>query len=342
MFKLHNWLNLLIESCTLYGGGKGGGSPDTPDYAEIARQQAASQIDINRQTTQANRPDQYTPYGSITWSQGGGTPTFDQAGYDNALRQYQLQMSGGTAPRSSFNSGYIGDVLSGNGTAGTGYASGSLAAPNRNDYMRAGSQDKWTSTTKLTPELQAILDQNIAAKGQGYQQLQDALGRINSNSLPQGPINPGQTAQDAIYARLNPEMDRQRAALASSLANQGINIGSEAYNNEMDRFGRQTNDAYSQAALQGIGLDFQNRNQALSEQAIPINLINAYQSGNQAQMPSFQNFSQQANAQSPDLMGAAQNSYSGQLGAANAQNAASANTTNGLIGLAGTAAMMGF
>src|SRR5690606_9456713 len=64
-------------------------------------------------------------------------------------------------------------------------------------------------------------------------------------------------ATELLMQRLNPELDRQREALRTQLANQGIAQGSEAYNREMERFGRTSNDAHTQAALQGIGLGMQ-------------------------------------------------------------------------------------
>lgn len=51
-------------------GSKKSKAPPTPDYAGLARQDAAAQKDIANQLTAANRPDQVGPYGSIDWQQG--------------------------------------------------------------------------------------------------------------------------------------------------------------------------------------------------------------------------------------------------------------------------------
>ena len=69
------------------------------------------------------------------------------------------------------------------------------------------------------------------------------------------PVNAGMTGQQAIMARLQPQIQQQQAATAQQLANQGITPGSEAYNNAMRSQSQQANDLYSQAALQGINLD---------------------------------------------------------------------------------------
>lgn len=54
--------------------GKKTEKPDTPDYAGAAQQTAQGNIEAARAAAAANRVNQYTPYGSLTYSQvpGGG------------------------------------------------------------------------------------------------------------------------------------------------------------------------------------------------------------------------------------------------------------------------------
>jgi hypothetical protein len=49
--------------------------------------------------------------------------------------------------------------------------------------------------------------------------------------------------EDALYARLNPQLERDRAALEQRLANQGLTPGGEAWNKAYDAYTRQANDA---------------------------------------------------------------------------------------------------
>jgi len=130
-------------------------------------------------------------------------------------------------------------------------------------------QDKWSSTVQLSPDQQALLDQQSKTSA-GLAGLQDTgTARVaaqqaqgwNDSALPQNVFNPGETGQDAIMRRLAPQFDRDQASLENKLANQGITQGSEAWKNAQDDFGRTKNDAYSQAALQGIGLGQQGRQQ---------------------------------------------------------------------------------
>jgi hypothetical protein len=89
--------------------------------------------------------------------------------------------------------------------------------------------------------------------------------QLGLDGLPQAPISAGQTAQDAIFSRLNPTLSRDDEALRTRLANQGIALGSSAYNREMDLAGQRANDLRLQAAAQGIGLDQAARNAAFGE-----------------------------------------------------------------------------
>ena len=72
-----------------------------------------------------------------------------------------------------------------------------------------------------------------------------ALQQVDMNALAAAPWQGDRSAQidsleaatyDRAYNRMLPEINRQRDALTASLANQGIAIGSEAYNAEMNRF----------------------------------------------------------------------------------------------------------
>ena len=46
-------------------------APPAPDYAGAAQQTAAGNLEASRAATSANRANQYTPYGSLTWNQTG-------------------------------------------------------------------------------------------------------------------------------------------------------------------------------------------------------------------------------------------------------------------------------
>lgn len=113
--------------------GKGGGSsaPPAPDYSSLARQQAALNNQASYQQTVANRPTQVTPQGTLTWV---NNPTMqnqlDAQAYAQALQNYSKNPRG--------------------------------PAPNQQDFYKLMPVDNWTQTITLSPEQQALYNQQTA------------------------------------------------------------------------------------------------------------------------------------------------------------------------------------
>lgn len=126
-----------------------------------------------------------------------------------------------------------------------------ISNPFGSQTVTYGADNSANVNQEFSPELQRLFN-----RPQG-----------DPNSLPSAPINPGQTSQDAMFSRLEPNLTRSREALDVKLANQGIMPGSQAYNTALEQQGQQENDLRLQAASQGIGLDQNARAQALNEQA---------------------------------------------------------------------------
>jgi hypothetical protein len=88
------------------------------------------------------------------------------------------------------------------------------------------------------------------------------------------------------------------------------------------------------------------RQQALAEQAqrrgMSLNEMNALMSGQQVQMPNMPQFNAAGISQTPNLMGAMQNTYQANLDAANAKNAGISNAFGGLTSLGAGALSGGF
>ena len=129
---------------------------------------------------------------------------------------------------------------------------------------------------------------------------------LDLSGVAKMPVNAGMTGQEAIMARLQPQIQQQQAATAQQLANQGITPGSEAYNNAMRSQSQQANDLYSQAALQGINLDTaanqQGFNQAMSQaglynQGLGENFGRGFASQGMTNASIGQNFGQAQDAQ---------------------------------------------
>ena len=262
-------------------------APAAPDYAGQAEKTAAGNLDMAKYSTNANRINQKTPYGQLSYSY---TPQYDSSGKETG----------------------------------------------------AG----WTQTETLTPQAQAALDQQLALNQKygevaniGFDKARSIFENpeLDTGALPERAINVGQTAQDAILSRLNPQLAQQDEAMRARLANQGITLGSQAYNKEMTQAAQNRNDLTMQAALQGINLDQANRGAALQEQAYlqdrPLNLINALRSGNQVNAPQFQQFAQQATTPGANYLGASQAQYGAQMDNYNAGQAQNSALTSGLFGV---------
>lgn len=214
-------------------------------------------------------------------------------------------------------------------------------------YSQQGTDSEgnpmWAATTSLSPEQQKLLDiQNKTSLGLGQLQ-QQGLGYVenmlanpfDTSKLAQTGINPGETMQDSIMRRLQPQMQQQSDAFDARMANQGIVPGTQAYENAKRSFDQQQNDLLTSAVIQGtqtgLAANQQGFNQLGYIRNEPINTLNAIRSGSQVTNPTFGQ-----TAAGPDLLGATQAGYNAQLGAANAQNAAQNSFTSGLMGLGGT------
>jgi hypothetical protein len=177
---------------------------------------------------------------------------------------------------------------------------------------------QYTQTTTLSPEQQSLYNQQTQLGGQLNQLALDQTGRltdhlgkpIDTSTLPQRGEMPTTDfsadrarVEEAMFNRINPQLERDRASLETNLVNQGFQRGTEAFNQAMGDHGRNVNDARlaiterglgEQQGLYGMGLQTaqfnnQNRQQALQESLAlrnqPINEISALMSGGQVSLP---------------------------------------------------------
>ena len=68
-------------------------------------------------------------------------------------------------------------------------------------------------------------------------------GNITKSYGPGDFSGDRQHVEDALMARMNPQLDRERGNIEQRLADQGIRYGSQAYASAMDDYNRQANDA---------------------------------------------------------------------------------------------------
>lgn len=330
-------------------------APAPPDYAAAAKEQGVANVNSALATNYLNQANQVTPYGSLTYSYSkpADTGAVDFSGYSyNPTLGYYANSAG---------QAYTNTALAGRTDANGGH------------YLPDGTYiPQTTVTTTLSPEQQKLYDQqtaigtqlnDLAARGIGYVD-QASSKPIDQSTLPSLntglALNPDAVAlrdkiTDAYMQRLQPYLDKQRSAMDVSLANKGINAGSEAWNADQDSFNRSVNDQRIAALLAGdqeqqnqfnrglASATFGNqaRQQAIQEADYfknqPLNMLNALRSGNQVQMPQFGNWSGGAQIQAAPIYQATADQYSAALDKYKAESAASGGFLGGLATLGSAA-----
>ena len=359
---------------TLEGGGGKGSAPPAPDYAGAAKATAAGNKEAAIAAQEGNMINQYTPYGSVTYTQRGtsesGTPLWAQN--VNLSPEQQAAYNKDVAMNARLQ-----DV----GMQGVDYVQQALNQP-------LATPDLATRNVALSDFQKNIADAGVLQRN------------VNDPQLLQQQVTDALYNQQTQY--LDPQFNQTQAKLENQLANQGITRGSEAWNNAMGDFGRQKQQAYESARQSAIGqgvgaastlfgnqlaggqfvnaaqgqqfgqnqaqlqaynqalqsafgeglTNAQLRNQAIQQdfanaqtlQQQPINILNAVRSGAQmqaSQQPQVGVSSpgQLATWSGPDLLGAATAQGQYNQGLYNAQQASSSGMTSGLMGL-GSAGIM--
>ena len=261
----------IVDS--VFGGGGGGGSsaPAVPDYTSLANQTAANNLKAAQTAAAANRVNQFTPYGSLQYSEAGtdsqGNPIYN-------------------------------------------------------------------ATQTPTEPLGSAINSNIG-------QIANQYGtQFNGGNLPSYGINPSQTYSDAIMSRLQPQIQMQQKQFDAQMANQGIPVGSEAYQNAARIFQQGQNDQRTSAITGGIGVGLQANqqqyNQNLANYQLPLTV------GSQLKAlgtPNYINPAQQQTTAGADVLSAGIGGYNANMGQYNARQAANQNFNSGLFGL-GQAGLM--
>lgn len=364
-------------------GKKTSSPPPPPDPAKTAAAQAAA----NRETAIANAQigmvDQTTPWGRVTYRElprpGGQTPaqpqqqapaapSFDFSRANALFRQidpedgqgkdaYQayLREAGVADHALNMDPRYLRDNYNfQSNTYEPGVGIQQETAPG-DDYT-----PRYERIEELTPEGQRLLDMTTDAQmmfGEtANRQLENLGGVLDApmdmaamGEMPTPNMDMWRQTADNMMARISPQMERQRAALETRLANQGIQYGTEAWRAAMDDYNRAMTDTRlavdsaagdEMARMYGLETDARSRalNEMLMARSQPLNEVAALMSGAQVQQPQFAP-TPMPQMQAPDIMGAT-------FGAANQRNAAwqqqqqnAAANTQGLFGLLGQGAM---
>ena len=292
--------------------------PPAPDYAGAATATAAGNLDAARAATAANRVNQFTPYGNLTYSQ---TPGMGPDGGWNATQTLSPAQQGILDQNNQLNQGLMGTA-----NRGLGYANDVLSRPGVNgwDVQRPGDFGAGAPTTGFNP-------------GQSYQdammsRLSPQIDRENNQSDAQ-LANQGIMQGSDAYKTAKTQLGQQHNDLLNNATVQGLSAGLQA---NQQKFGQ--NQAQYNS---GLAANQQGFSQAAYNQMQPINVINALRTGSQVSSPSFVNAPQQQTTAGPDMMGAAQGQTKFDLGLYNSQVGAN-NSMNSTMGTLGAAAIAAF
>lgn len=251
-------------------------APAAPDYTAAANAQGAASQANTTQQTWANRPDQTSPFGNITWDSNTTT--------DPSTGQKVTQWTQNTTLDPTLQNALNSQIATQQGRSDL--ANQQLGAVR--DAM--GQPMNWNQFSQLAGAPGATNTQSGAV--QSSLDLGGLQGVGDSASTRQ-------KAEDALYSaatsRLDPQFQTQQADLETQLANQGISRNSSAYTRAMDDFNRSKTDAYSNArnaAISGGGAEAQ-RDYSMDLGLRQQQLTEALQSGNFANSASQQGFAQQ-------------------------------------------------
>jgi hypothetical protein len=187
---------------------------------------------------------------------------------------------------------------------------------------------KFTQTTTLSPEQQAIFNESQAAEGNlaGIANEQSAFLKDYLNKpFSFNNQDAEQWAFDLASPRIRQNQMQAEDTLRSTLANKGIREGSAAWNAEMTRMTNANTDQMNQLALTGRGQAF---SEAMATRNQPLNEITALLSGSQVSNPAQMSGAMpQASVAGVDYTGLVNQQYQANL--ANHQN-----KLGGLFGLA--------
>lgn len=216
------------------------------------------------------------------------------------------------------------------------------------EYSSAGvdpatGAQKLSQTTKLSPQLQALLDSQMGSQQGISDAITGAIGRLPTESFNPN-IDVGDVRQrsfDSQMALMRPEFDRGFTKMEGMLSDRGIPLGSEISNDQFNQYNTARDTSILGASRQA-DLDASNEFQRqygnkLTEYNMPLQQLSSLMGNSQAVgNPQFSNYAQ-GQAQTPDVGGNTWKAYQANVDRANQQNS---QLWSGVLGLGQLA--MGF
>lgn len=226
-------------------GGKSS-APPPPDYAAAAQATAAGNANAAQVTNYANRVNQITPQGNVTFTPNvvGHTAAGDP------LTQWTQTTTLSPEQQALYNQNQaINQQLGNVAQQGVGYVQNALNSPLASPGQAVGS----------VPVTAAASNAGQIITDAGANRMANLTAQNNANQIQTSVNSPEllqQQVTDAIYRQqqqyLDPQFQQSQDALTSQLANQGITQGSQAYDTAMKNAALQRQQAYSNAQMNAI------------------------------------------------------------------------------------------
>jgi Chaperone of endosialidase len=238
-------------------------APTPPNPIDTARAQTGTNVSTAVANAYLANINQNTPNGSLTYNQSGQygwtDPTTNQTYQIPTFTATQTLSPQGQAIQAQTQAAQYN--LAGMANAQSGRIAGLLSQnmnyagepAGGNAYGIMGAPSALTSFAGGGP-VQSQLNQS-----QYGQPIATTYG-------PNDFSADRQQVQDALMARMNPQLQIQQQALQQQLADQGIRYGSDAYNNAMLTYNQQANDA-RWGAIQQAGTEQQRMVDEAAQQA---------------------------------------------------------------------------
>ena len=188
---------------------------------------------------------------------------------------------------------------------------------------------RFTQTTTLSPEQQAIFDKSQGAQTNLAGIAEEQSGRVAESLSDPFSFNNQDAegwAYDMAQTRIAPQQQANENALRTRLINSGIRPGTAAWDSEMGRLSESVTDQNNMLALQGRGQAF---SESLATRNQPLNEMNALLSQSQVANPAqMSGAAPQVGVGGVDYSGMVQDNYQAKMSKHNAM-------MGGMFGLAG-------
>lgn len=281
-------------------------TPAPPDYRAAAEETAEGNLAAINAQTEANRPNQVTPWGTSSWAQdaeGRWTQNISLTPEQQQALQSQFNIGQSRSGLAEDMFGRVGDELG-----------GPMDWSQFNEYQ----SDIGTGDDARQEAIDAMYGQATSRLDSRMEMGQDSL----ESQLRNQGLNPGDKAyDDQLQMFRESETDAYNQAMFESIRHGGSE-GSRVFgmNRDSAAFGNQVRQAQISEEMQRRGFS--------------LNEINALLTGQQINTPNMPGFAQAGAAPGPDYVGAADRGYQADLDSFNAEQS----WANSLMSGAGSAA----